>query len=72
MQADCLEDWKSFRENFHVVSNKFLPNVFKEGCFVQDQRNRNAEEIEPMEGTMQADCLEDWKGFQENYHHLVS
>ena len=68
MQADCLEDWNSFRENFHVVSNKFLPNVFKEGCFVQDQRNRNAEEIEPMEGIMQADFLEDWKGFQETYH----
>ena len=68
MQADFLEDWKSFRENFNVVSNKFLPNVCKEGCFVQDQRNRKAEELEQTRGTMQADCLEDWRSFQENYH----
>lgn len=59
IKADCLEDWKSIRENDYVVSSKFLPYVFKEGCFVREQRNRNAEEIEPMEGTIQVDCLED-------------
>ena len=58
-----LEQWKKAKES--------LIHWASETSFFEYQLQRNAKETERIRGKMQADCLEDWKGFQEPYH-LVS
>ena len=54
------EQWKQAKES--------LIHSASETLFFEHQLHRNAEEIERICGAMQADCLEDWKSFQEAYH----
>lgn len=58
-----LEQWKKAQESL----NKWVSKT----SFFEYQLHINAKIIERMSGTMQADCLEVWKGFQGT-HHLVS
>ena len=55
-----LEQWKT--------AKKSLIDSASEASFFEYQLHRNAKETERIRGKMQADCLEDWKGFHEPYH----